>query len=120
MIAGLECDLHTHHRVASSTQKCLDWEHFESRSVVAFVLISIGNVRDYTQGIPVRQPDDMEMRKPTEQWRIKQKTNQSHRMPYTILYLTRPHDNIKSMFILIVVALLSSPKAQADGSPSPS
>lgn len=47
-------------------------------------------------------------------------------MPYAILYLTRPPDNIKSMFILIVLynrsifALLSSPKAQADGSPSPS
>lgn len=40
MIAGLEHDLHTHLRVTNSTQKCLDWEHLESGSVVAFVLIS--------------------------------------------------------------------------------
>lgn len=61
------------------------------------------NIRDCTQIIRVRSPDDMGMRKPTEQWSIKQKRNQSHRMPYAILYLTRTHDNMKSIFILIVM-----------------
>ena len=71
-------------------------------------------------GIPVGKPDEMGMRKPAEQWRIKQKTNQSHRMPYTILYLIRPCNNTKSIFILIAMynrsisVLLSPPKAQAD------
>lgn len=41
-------------------------------------------------------------------------------MPYTILYLTRPCNNTKSIFMLIAIynrsifVLLSSPRAQAD------
>lgn len=58
----------------------------------------------------------MGMRKLTDQWRLKQKRNQNYRMPYAILYLRRRHDNIRSMFIPIVMsnrsifALLPSPK----------
>lgn len=59
----------------------------------------------------------MGIRKPAEQWKIKQKTNQNHRVPYTILFLIRPCNNTKSILILIVTynrsifVLLSSPRA---------